>query len=84
MSDGFSGRPEQNTDRDRGADGDRKPVPHAHQRFGFASADANFSELRKANPDAETQGEKRTKTEQPTKVIQNPVFGSIDDRRKYS
>lgn len=82
MADRFCRRPKQNSNCDRGANRDRKPVPHAHQWFGFATADTNFAEFGKANPDTETQGEKRTEAEHPAKVIQNPVLGSVDDPGK--
>ena len=42
VADRFGSGPKQDSDGDRGADRDRKPIPHTHEWLGVASADSDF------------------------------------------
>ena len=81
MADRFCCGPEQNPNGDCGADGDRKPIPDAHQRFGLRATNTDVAKSRppetgNANQNAQHHRQKCAAGKQPTKIIKDPGIGS--------
>ena len=83
MADRFCRRPKQNSNCDRGANRDRKPVPQTHQWFRLGSPDADVAESRApeascTDQNAQHHCQKSAAGKQPAKIIEDPVISPVN------
>ena len=71
----FGSGPEQDPNRDRRAQGDRKPVPTRHQGLGIFPSQPDTTKRQQADQNASQQAKERRQRKKPAEVIQHKSVG---------